>query len=801
MSSGEGDNAPAPMLLQAPDNPNEEIGSFPTVSTAVEKIKDTVGKLFLGQKVDRQMHLSTLNATFECVNRCLHYLALNGRSHSRSLDLDRDVPMDDGSDSCLGYHLYKVIKTELGTILDGFAQEINSKEDVSDMIETIAKNWELYWASIQSLDKMCSYINRHLLKSIPHYDKVHNRSPILIMCAKLWKTDVMDKIQQKVGSELQKLFHRERFGESIEALARVVTKLLLEIVDAEHYPYGCRKVPFILYDALVEQSFLTEMVEHYQMEFEMFKSNPDNSMDQYFLATIPTALADEDRRSKKFLLPRSLDKIETSLKATLVGNRMDELRNSFQDLVSKSLQHERKLEEEEHLGDIHLAVGSKFPELLDIMKDMLQEYVKKQGIKELEKFVGNANKNAGSYVRSALKTFNHYKSLVDNKCLGNIQLHAAVQDACEDFINENTVTASYSDETRWKSAKLLVHHLDLLLSKEPNCSLEISENDLNEAITFFKFLKNKDAFQKYYSYKLRDRLLKELSKSNDAEELVILMLKNEAGLDFVKNFDNFYKDATVISADLMKEFIEKPQNELSFQFKAFTITQSAWPSLQATDETFVLPTELEKSIRFFGIFYNEKFKGRNLKWLYNHSRGELSMNKYTIRATAYQMAVLLCFNGKDKLKLTEISESTGLEAETIVQACKPMITDKLLGSGEENLQNLGPDSSLQYNNEFQSNRFTINLIKDQTASFTQNETEHFDRSILKSRKFMIDAAMVRVMKAKQTMNQENLIVETIREVRKKFTPEIGMMKTRLQLLVDRKYLTVDETTKMYTYVA
>ena len=72
--------------------------------------------------------------------------------------------------------------------------------------------------------------------------------------------------------------------------------------------------------------------------------------------------------------------------------------------------------------------------------------------------------------------------------------------------------------------------------------------------------------------------------------------------------------------------------------------------------------------------------------------------------------------------------------------------------------------------------------------------------VLSDRKFMIDAAIVRTMKARRTVPHNELVTEVIRLVR--FPLDIQQMKTRVEKLIEDEYMARDEKEpSMYHYVA
>ena len=70
------------------------------------------------------------------------------------------------------------------------------------------------------------------------------------------------------------------------------------------------------------------------------------------------------------------------------------------------------------------------------------------------------------------------------------------------------------------------------------------------------------------------------------------------------------------------------------------------------------------------------------------------------------------------------------------------------------------------------------------------------------RKHYLDAAIVRIMKARKELSYEQLKIATIDAVKSHFVPEVTSIKQRIQALVEQDYLKRDEEDMtLYIYVA
>lgn len=68
--------------------------------------------------------------------------------------------------------------------------------------------------------------------------------------------------------------------------------------------------------------------------------------------------------------------------------------------------------------------------------------------------------------------------------------------------------------------------------------------------------------------------------------------------------------------------------------------------------------------------------------------------------------------------------------------------------------------------------------------------------------FRIEAAIVRIMKSRKTMEHSSLIAEVIKQLQSRFMPNPNIIKKRIESLIEREYLERSKTDrKLYNYLA
>ncbi|CAH2351754.1 cullin-3 [[Candida] railenensis] len=84
----------------------------------------------------------------------------------------------------------------------------------------------------------------------------------------------------------------------------------------------------------------------------------------------------------------------------------------------------------------------------------------------------------------------------------------------------------------------------------------------------------------------------------------------------------------------------------------------------------------------------------------------------------------------------------------------------------------------------------------------QEEAEEVAANIVEGRNVEINAAIVRIMKSRQTLNHNDLISELIRQLQNRFLPSTIQIKQRIEDLIEKEYLKRDSVEKSkYHYVA
>lgn len=141
--------------------------------------------------------------------------------------------------------------------------------------------------------------------------------------------------------------------------------------------------------------------------------------------------------------------------------------------------------------------------------------------------------------------------------------------------------------------------------------------------------------------------------------------------------------------------------------------------------------------------------------------GELKLShlkkSYIVTMQTYQMAIILLFETCDSLSCREIQNTLQLNDETFQKHMQPMIESKLLNASSENLAG---ETRIELNLDY-TNKRTKFKISSALQKETPQEVEHTINSVDEDRKLFLQAAIVRIMKARKVLKHNALIQEVI----------------------------------------
>lgn len=532
-----------------------------------------------------------------------------------------------------------------------------------------------------------------------------------------------------------KLIEKQRNGETIEQsqIKNIVDSFVSLGLDEN----DSTKSTLVVYQFYFEKPFIEATRVYYENESKRFVA--ENSVVEYMKKA--EARLDEERgRVDLYLHPDITKNLTETCLDVLVTAHSPLLRDEFQALLDT--------ERQDDLARMYRLL-SRIKDGLDPLRNKFETHVRKAGLAAIEKVAPNGDAvEPKVYIDALLQVHTKYQSMVNIAFAGESEFVRSLDNACREFVNRNALCTTSST----KSPELLARYTDSLLKKGVKSPEESElEEMLVQIMTVFKYIEDKDVFQKFYSRMLAKRLVHVSSVSDDAETSMISKLKEACGFEYTNKLQRMFQDIQ-ISKDLNASYRDWQDKVLDDEDRKklvdphFQVLGTGFWPLTAPTTQFIPPQEIVKTTERFKNFYFDKHSGRKLTWLWNLCKGEIRANyikntkvPYTFQVSTYQMGILLLFNESDTLSFSDIEKGTALAPEVLEPNLGILVKAKVvIPSPEDGKPCAGTSYALNYN--FKAKKIKVNL-NISVKSEQKHETDDTHKTIDEDRKLLLQVSV------------------------------------------------------------
>lgn len=629
----------------------------------------------------------------------------------------------------LGEELYKLLGEYLSRHLDTVWKNSLSHGEEA-LLSFYIREWDRYTTAAKYVNHLFSYLNRHWVKREIDEGKKNVYDVYTLHLVK-WKDDFFVKVHEKVMDAVLNLIEKQRNGETIEQSQ--IKSIVDSFVSLGLDENDSKKSTLEVYRQYFQRPFIAATKTYYQNESRQFVA--ENSVVE-FMKKAEARLDEEKARVGLYLHPDVTKSLTDTCLEVLVTAHSALLRDEFQVLLDN--------ERQEDLARMYRLL-SRIKDGLDPLRTTFENHVRRAGLAAIDKVASDGeNFEPKLYVDALLQIHTRYQNLVDDAFNGESEFVRSLDNACREFVNRNRICKTATT----KSPELLAKYTDSLLKKGSKAAEESElEEMLVQIMTVFKYIEDKDVFQKFYSKMLAKRLVHVSSVSDDAETSMISKLKEACGFEYTNKLQRMFQDIQ-ISKDLnatYKDWCEKTlddDDQKRMVDAHFQILGTGFWPLNPPTTSFSAPLEVNKTIERFQGFYLEKHNGRKLTWLWQLCKGEVKANyikntkvPYTFQVSTYQMGILLLFNETDTLSYTDIEKATNLAPEVLDPNLSILLKAKVLLANPENAKP-EPSTSFTLNYNFKNKKVKVNL-NITIKSEQKVETDDTHKTIEEDRKLLL----------------------------------------------------------------
>jgi len=695
-----------------------------------------------------------------------------------------------------------------GLLYDGVSEKVSTHllstverlQDVanSSLLEEIASTWNEHQITMIMVRDILMYMDRTYVPS-------QRRRPVYDLGLHLFRITVWEhpRVQARVTDLLLKAIKSERGGYLTDdrSLLKANLGMLLELGQADYSN---------VYERDFETQFLASTQEFYRQESLTYLS--ENTAIDYVAKA--TARIDEEKdRAVALSLPSTTEaQLHAMVQKELIERHARTLVDMENSGFAALLKDDTKLNEMQNMYDLFVRV----PSSVENLRDALADRIKADGkllIADQEK--GAADSSA--FVRGVLTMRDRYHRVVTVSFRGEKRAQKRMKESFEDFLNEDA-----------RAASCLAIYVDELLRAGLRGATEVQMNEaLQKVIIVFRYLSDKDVFEAFYKQHLAKRLLGGRSVSDEAERAMVSQLKAECGYQFTSKLEGMFNDMR-ISKDMRDSYNahKRSIDTLSREKKVVDIevdvlTNGYWPSQNV--KPCSLPTSIQESIDRFSKFYLEKHTGRKLSWQTSAGSADIratfgvppNLRRHDLQVSTYQMCILQLFNDNNKLTLGQIRTQTQIPdlelRRHLISLCTPK--HRILRKGSKGRGITSDNDTFTFNIDYTSKlkKVRIPLVKESSVARDANTDSVPTESaagtavpapVEEDRRHLVEAAIVRIMKARKSLHHNDLIAEVTKQLSHRFVPTPQFIKKRIESLIEREYLERrEEDRRVYQYIA
>merc|ERR1719193_2386268 len=620
-----------------------------------------------------------------------------------------------------------------------FIEALRKAEERSEQsfLDEFAKRWKQCHFTVGGMKRMFNYLNRyHVPNSDGLLELVENGY-------RLFKAVVFDKNTEALRRTLLQFIESERNGNIVRReLIKDCVYIFVGLGQELKTNYKGNELG--IYQQEFQAHFIRDTKKYYELTAENWlqtKSTPE------YLIEVERVQEAEMDRLVSYLHPGTSEQpLMHCLRETLLRRHQNTLLDQDSGLIQ--MLNEQASPDLERLYRLYKDVKDGVTPIADTFKTYIcslgYKYIDDAKTAEAE----NAKDAAGKMdlIAKIIALHERFHNHVTRDFNNNQEMSRALKDAFEEFINKTNYVVRYLAK--------YAHSFMVRGGPAEGLSDNEKEEQMQHIRMIYGYIRDKDVFEREYQLYLSHRLLNSTSASDAMEQKMIGLLKAECGYHWAQKLEDMFKDMQT-SKEVMKQFLSKYRASFDYSLNVNICEYGKWP--------------------------------------------ESVNQKILLFKSTYQIMVMLMFNeknsnGKPIWRYAEMAGQLGIPDEELKTALLPLIHPKL-----QVLQKKPGGKKIEGNHMFRLNskfanknkRIPIPVFKVQKQAVEPK----VPAEIAQQRRHQMDAAIVRIMKARRTFTVVELLGEVIQQLQARFQPDPKAIKKRIEVLISQDYLERDEDSR------
>lgn len=581
--------------------------------------------------------------------------------------------------------LYSKLKFLLQTHVQDLCGHISSA-DTQNLLLNYHQYWVIYRSAADYFEKLFSYLNTQHLKKIKKPIQAetdldcHPGLEVKDLCLYLWNQEMIAPLKEQIVYLLLQEIELDRKGFNVNQ--KIVSGVIHSLAEIEEYK---KEDTLELYRNTFERPFLIATGEYYRVEAEKYRSELNCSN---YMRKVLQLIDLETLRCTKLIHNSSKDKVISEIRARMVADHSKFLYKESEHMVASNCWQ-----------DLHAMYKLLKPIEggLKILIQQVQSRITQIGLETIKQ-VSTSSNPPKAFVESFIQVYKKHSELIASVFNSDQVFVGALDKACSAIVNHRI-----HPQQPCRSPELLAKYCDSLLRKPSSSSNQsgsainknLTEAEIDEklslSIIVFKYIDDKDVFQKFYGKNMARRLIFSQLASMEAEESMINKLKQVCGYEFTAKLQRMFTGIGVSNEQREKfnQYLRKNNLELGISFSIYILQVGSWPLCQSPITSFALPEIFANSVKAFENYYYSTFNGRVLTWLYHHCTADMKLcytlkKQYFVSMQTFHAAILLLFENTDELTYEEITKATELSDDQLSKHLQGLLEVKILLADDSN---------------------------------------------------------------------------------------------------------------------